>query len=562
VKLLRLAAAASLLLALAVPSAHAASKAGHAYLAPAPVAADDPAPLARARHALLELDRVRGGEAAALLRRNGGRLISPAQQLWVVPGPAAARLLPRLIVSGLLRSAQPDRALFAPTASSFTPDPLAPHEWWRPAIRADQLEPPAGPGRPVTVVDSGVDAAHPEFAGRANTVLLNPQLLDEGFEGDVHGTAVASLVGAPANGIGIAGVYPAALVQAWDAGGDGGPNGEAMIPTSRVIEGIAAASARGAGVINLSLGMPQYQRVLHDAVLLAVARGSLVVASSGNDFDRGNPLNFPANLPHVLTVAATSPSDTSSSFSSSSNGVDLAAPGEEIPVAAPGFAGPDGLPYAFFDGTSFSAPLVSGAASWVWAARPSLDNTQLFDLLRLSARDIAEPGWDEHTGFGVLDVAAALSAAAPRKDWREPNDDISHVTANGLFRQAATPMTRPGKRTATFRARLDLTEDPEDVYRVWVPARSRVRIRVTPSAGVDVDLWRSTARTVLARGAARRRDLLATSSRAGKAVETVTAVNRAARGVWVYLDVFLRENGPLDDTYAVTISTARAPARR
>jgi hypothetical protein len=560
--LLRAVVLLSVLAALAAPSAHAAAKAGRAYLTPsAPVAATATAPLARARHALVELDRVRGPEAAALLRRNGGRLISPEQQLWLVPGPVAARLVPRLTVSGVLRSAQPDRAAYAPAASSFTPDPLAPHEWWRAAIRADRVEPPAQPGRPVTVIDSGMDAAHPEFAGRANTVLLNTQVLTEGFEGDVHGTAVASLVGAPANGVGMAGVYPAALVQAWDAGGDGGPNGEGQIPTSRLIQGIATASARGPGVINLSLGTPQYERVLHDAVLLAVARGSLVVASSGNDFARGNPLSFPANLPHVLTVASTSPTDASSNFSSSSSAVDLSAPGERIPVAVPGATGPDG-PYDFFDGTSFSAPLVSGAASWVWTTRPSLDNTQLFDLLRWSARDVATRGWDEHTGFGILDVAAALAAPAPRPDWREPNDDIDHVKANGLFRAAATPLTRPGKRTATLRARLDATEDPEDVYRVWVPARSRVRMRVTPSAGVDVDLWRSTARTVLARGAERRRHLLGTSRRAGRAVETVSALNRTRRGVWVYLDVFMRENGPLDDEYRIQISTFRGLSGR
>jgi hypothetical protein len=555
----RLAFLTVLLLALAAAPAHAAGKAARAHAEHAPIAADDLAPLARAEHALVELDRGHGAQAAALLRRSGGRLISPAQRLWVVPGRAAARLVPGLVVGGQLRSAQPDPLLVIPSAASFTPEPMAQHEWWRAAIRADTVEPPATPGRPVTIVDTGLDVTHPEFSGRAATATLNVQQLAEGAGGDSHGTAVASVVGAPVNGVGIAGVYPAALVQAWDAGGDSNGTGQSLIPLSRVIEGIVVAAGNGPGVINLSLGSPTFVPLLYDAVLLAVARGSLVVAASGNDFTRGNPVNFPANLPHVLTVASTSQTDQSSGFSSSSLGVDLSAPGERIPVAVPVASSTPEFPYAFVDGTSFSSPLVAGAASWVWTARPDLDNRQLFDLLRWSARDVEARGWDEHTGFGILDVAAALTAPAPPRDGREPNDDIDHVRANGLFRAAATPLTRPGKRTATLRARLDLTEDPEDVHRVWVPARSKVRAVVTPSANVDVDLWRGTATTVLARGAARRRQLLDTSARPGKTAEVVEAVNRTARGSWVYLDVFVPERGPLEAEYAVRITTARAP---
>jgi hypothetical protein len=557
--MLRPLALAAVLLALAATPAHAAGKAARPHAEPAPVAADDLTPLARSGHALVELDRTRGSEAAVLLRRNGGRLISPAQQLWLVPGPAAARLVPDLLLQGLLRSAQPDSMLVVPAAALFAPDPMAQHEWWRAAIRADTVEPPAAPGRPVTIVDTGLDTTHPEFAGRPATASLNVQQLAEGAGGDTHGTMVASVVGAPANGVGLAGVYPAALVQSWDAGGDSNESGQSLIPLSRVIEGIVVAAGSGPGVINLSLGSPGYVRLLEDAVLLAVARGSLVVAASGNDFMRGNPITYPANLPHVLTVASTSRADASSAFSSASLGVDLAAPGEAIPVAVPPASAAPDFPYAFVDGTSFSAPLVAGSASWVWTARPTLDNTQLFDLLRWSARDVEARGWDEHTGFGILDVAAALAAPAPPADWREPNDDVDHVRANGLFRSAATPLTRPGKRSATLRARLDLSEDPEDVYRVWVPARSKVRAVVTPNGDVNADLWRGNTTTVLARGAERRKQLLDASARPGNAAETVEAVNRSARGTWVYLDVFVPERGPLDATYAVRVTTARAP---
>ena len=232
------------LLALAAAPAQAAGKAARAHDERAPTAADDLRPLARAEHALVELEPGHG--AAALLRRNGGRLISPAQRLWVVPGRAAARLVPDLVLSGQLRSAQPDLMLTIRDARLRAPEPMAQHEWWRAAIRADTVEPPATPGRPVTIVDTGLDTTHPEFAGRPATASLNVQQLAEGAGGDAHGTAVASVVGAAVNGVGIAGVYPAALVQAWDAGGDSNGSGPSLIPLSRVIEGIVVAAGTAA----------------------------------------------------------------------------------------------------------------------------------------------------------------------------------------------------------------------------------------------------------------------------------------------------------------------------
>ena len=83
-----------------------------------------------------------------------------------------------------------------------------------PHIGADPAAAP-GPGVPITVVDSGVDPTNPEFAGRPNTTFLNDQTVDG--PGEYHGTAVASLAVAAANGVGIVGVYPQAAFQSFDA---------------------------------------------------------------------------------------------------------------------------------------------------------------------------------------------------------------------------------------------------------------------------------------------------------------------------------------------------------
>jgi subtilisin family serine protease len=391
------------------------------------------------------------------------------------------------------------------------------------------------------VIDSGLDVTHAEFAGRPNTTLMNPQRFDES-DGEYHGTAVSSVAAAPENGVGVVGVYPQAVLRMWDAGAP---------VLSRVIQGIDAAIEAGAGVINISLGFSENDRMLADAVLQAFGTGSLVVAAAGNDRRQGSPATFPANLNHVLTVAATDEADNPSGFSNESLGVDLAAPGQNIPAA---IAFDGWQPVA---GTSFAAPLVAGAAAWVWTVRPQLDPTQIFDLMRLTARDVGAQGFDASTGFGILDLPSALSAAAPASDGQEPNDDIEHVKANGLFRHAARPLTTASRRRATINRRLDSTEDPEDIYRVWVPAGRVVRAAVTPTTDVDVDVWKASTPSVLLRGNARRRYLLTSSTKVGRVVERVTVRNRTRRGFFVYLDVYLRRNGPLDAEYRVSLSTAR-----
>ena len=134
--------------------------------------------------------------------------------LYLVPAAAAARIVPLLRARGALRFSSPDLPAGTVSVDDFS-DPLVPTEWWRAAIGVDSLTPPP-PGRPVTIVDSGLDLTHPEFAGRANTVALNTQELPG--TGARHGTSVASVIAAPENGVGLVGIYPDAVLRSWDAG--------------------------------------------------------------------------------------------------------------------------------------------------------------------------------------------------------------------------------------------------------------------------------------------------------------------------------------------------------
>jgi subtilisin family serine protease len=427
----------------------------------------------------------------------------------------AAQALPALRAAGIVAFAEADRRLYRDASSSPLDEPLASSEWWRRSVGADVMPAP-GPGKPVTIVDSGVDVTHPEFAHRPNMTMLNDQqlVLDE----DDHGTEVASVVGAPVNGIGIAGVYPQAVLRSWDASPVG------FITTASAVRGIVAAANGGPGVINLSFGGENPDPLIENAVLYAFGHGSLIVASSGNDGLSGNTLSYPASYPHVLTVGATEESGIVTGFSSRSPDVDLVAPGRDITAAEP--ESYDASGYESVSGTSFSAPIVSGAAAWVWTVKPQLDNTQLFDVMRMSAHDLPPAGFDRASGFGLLDIPAALAYPPPAHDPLEPNDDIDEVKPKAIFATGESPLITPARLTATVSASVDRHEDPRDVYRAYVGAGRSLTLQ-TSGGSVASRIFRGTARSVLsARPAASR----ATTG-------SLTVRNRSGHGSYFYADV-------------------------
>ncbi len=138
-------------------------------------------------------------------------------------------------------------------------------------------------------------------------------------------------------------------------------------------------------MIDLSGGFPDAADCppLYDVVTGASGTAHLVVAAAGNDGEARD--NFPAAFPHVISVAASTADDRVSGFSTSSLGIDLAAPAESIPAAVPVARDPTG--YLTADGTSLAAPLVSAAAAWAWTVREQElgDVTRLFELIRARA---------------------------------------------------------------------------------------------------------------------------------------------------------------------------------
>ena len=309
---------------------------------------------------------------------------------------------------------------------------------------------------------------------------------------------------------------------------------------SDIIVALEAAVAAGPSVINLSFGGPGFSRSLYEATMRAVASGSLVVAAAGNGLLEGNPEIFPGDFPHVLTVGASDLLDEPAIFSSSSPMVDVAAPGVAIPVQDPANA----LLFKRYRGTSLATPIVAAAAAWVWTTRRGIDATQVAELLRRTARDIGDPGFDRRSGFGIASIPSALSAPLPAVDPLEPNDDVDLVADRGVLTGSKPSLTAPGRTHAALDARLDAAEDPADVYRVFVPAGRTLVARAAPDADAGVSLWRQRTRSVHVGDAAARRDRLAVANAEGRGgVEVLRWRNRAAHGVTVFLEVWLPKPG-------------------
>jgi subtilisin family serine protease len=349
---------------------------------------------------------------------------------------------------------------------------------------------------------------------------------------DLHGTATAAVAGAPANGVGMLGLWPGARMLNVGTGNlEGFTCGE-------TVRAISTAIRARAAVLNLSIGSEGACYAQYEAVSEAIARGILVVAAAGNERLRRtesgevNPVTYPAAFPHVLSVAAFGTRGGSSRFSTANGAVDLAAPGESVLTAVPPAFDDDGRRdgYARLDGTSFSAPIVAGAAAWILAARPDLRAEQVARLLRTTARDIDARGWDPSSGFGALDLPDALGAAPPGRDRSEINDDVEWV--DGRRYVEPDPLVWRGGAGTTFTASADGWKDRSDVYRVRLPAGRRVRITLTPPPGADVDvaLFSRNARTVFG-----RRGLLAASIRGDGRTDRITY--RARRATTAYVAV-------------------------
>jgi subtilisin family serine protease len=448
--------------------------------------------------------------APRLAARFGARALGGAS--YAVPR-AHARAFARALKQRLL-FAEPDRVRRRASAVEAAPD-----DWARGAVVPSTLAPPSPTAAPIAVIDDFVDDSLADLAG--HVAYLNGG--DDRTVGGPHGTMVASAASAAADGQGILGVLPGNAILS-----GGVPEQFTCADTTPLIYAAIRAKAK---VINMSYGSHGRCFVEFEALQYALSQGILAVAASGNEFTEGNAVSYPAGLPHVLSVAAVNRRGEASYFSTANAAVDVAAPGSDVPLDIPLQFDSDGTRDGFTlaDGTSFAAPIAAGAAAWLLSARPELSGAQAGDLLRRTAADTGAQGYDVNTGFGVIDLEAALAASTPPRDPLEPNDGLEWVDGRAFDKPDA--FVWKGGAPFGFNATLDEIEDPLDVYRVRVPARSRARITVKPSSGDPAVLvYRGGTRSLGARSR-----LITGSSRDGSATEVVRVTNTASRARWGFL---------------------------
>jgi thermitase len=346
-----------------------------------------------------------------------GRVTGLGAQVVHVSGDPAA-IAARLNRSDAVAYAEPN---FIYRATATPDDPLygqlyglneieAPRGWDLAGLGAF---PGTGAGAKIGIVDTGIDAAHEDLAGKVVAcagvrsfginVLNILRLLDDPAivngrcaDDNGHGTHVAGTAAARANnGRGIAGVSfdsPLAICKALDSSGAG--------TLAAIANCITYLNGQGAKIISMSLSGASSQ-TLANAVAAASNNGSLLIAAAGND-GAATP-SYPAAYPQVVSVAAVDRNDAHAPFSTANADVELSAPGVDILSAWPGGS------YRTLSGTSMATPHVAGVAAIIAARNPGGGPVAWRAKLTSSADDLGPKGRDPQFGFGRVNLRRAVS---------------------------------------------------------------------------------------------------------------------------------------------------------
>ena len=279
-------------------------------------------------------------------------------------------------------------------------DPDYSKQWHLPKIGAENAwQITDGSGVTVAVLDTGVYAAHPDLSGKVlsgwNTVSNNTNTADI----QNHGTWVAGVIAAKVNnftgGASTApgtNILPIRITDRTDGGAY----------YSDMAQGIIWAADNGARVANLSYNGAAGSLSVSNAGDYMRSKGGVVVVAAGNDnTDKGY-----ANQASLFVAAATSKSDTKSSYSNYGNYIDISAPGDSIYTTSRSGG------YSTVQGTSFASPNAAAVAALVMAANPGLLPTDVTAVIANSAVDLGNASWDPIYGHGRVDAQAAVELAA------------------------------------------------------------------------------------------------------------------------------------------------------
>lgn len=310
-------------------------------------------------------------------------------------------------------------------------DPYYPKQWTLKAINA-----PAGWDRAVgddasniAVLDDGVDTRHPDLRIKDGYDAVTDRSGQKPNPWDGHGTAVAGLAAAVGNnGKGVTGVvWRGSLIAIRVLYSDVGSDGARRVITTDewLARGIRGAYMRGADVLVMAWGSTAPSDPVRDALEEADqrgrnGRGCVLVAAAGNDPKVG--VQFPANLPKVISVGAVDPSGKRWPYSPAGQELSVVAPSGDVPkgdVWTTDQVGSDGLApgdyYENFGGTSASAGLVGGLAGLILTVNRNLKAADVKDIIQTTADDLGTTGRDDEYGYGRINVGQAIQAAQRRR---------------------------------------------------------------------------------------------------------------------------------------------------
>lgn len=253
-----------------------------------------------------------------------------------------------------------------------------------------------GTGVRVGVIDTGIDANHPELAsniaGGINLISPSSSPVDD----NGHGTHVSGTIAAITNSKGVIGVAPQArlyVIKTFDRNGSSS--------NSDIIRGIEWAIRQNIQVLNMSFGSNEPSEAMREALAQAYRAGIVLVASAGNDGTR-NSVDYPARYPGVIAVGAITERNRIASFSSRGRQLDIVAPGENI--LSTGLRGT----YDTLSGTSMASPHVAGVTALILSRYPALTPGQVNRTIRSTA--IRLQGYSSSSqGSGLINAARIFS---------------------------------------------------------------------------------------------------------------------------------------------------------
>ena len=254
-----------------------------------------------------------------------------------------------------------------------------------------------GANVPIAVIDSEIDATHPDLEG---AVTQRFDAVGAPEKPHPHGTGMAGAIAAHQRLLGIA---PGAQLLAVHAFSSDAAKAEST--TFNILKGIDWSVRQGARIINMSFAGPR-DPSLDRALKAAYDKGVVLIAAAGNAGPKSPPL-FPGADPNVIAVTATDVDDKLFAGANRGKYISVAAPGVDILVPAPASS------YQLTTGTSVAAAEVSGIVALLLERNPKLTPADIRRILTASAKRLGPGEGDDNFGSGLIDPLNALQLAEP-----------------------------------------------------------------------------------------------------------------------------------------------------